>query len=198
MSIKYRDPAYADSRVKGTLCMLDGVPIIVHSVSNGGIVSYYEVGVDGSQDTCNISQLDVDPPEIGYVQNDMNSIYCMRVPSRRMKQGINQDSLKFIVNPSEKGAKAVRMESRPFVQCLKNQYLDIDRSLEYVYNGERVSSALSRNFSLSNPSSSSGRRDIPLVYKGRLIVGGVGIKTASPILKPKFQYLAEQMEKELL
>ena len=130
--------------------------------------------------------------ELGYVNTPREALYCMRVPRRRWKQGIDLQGVAFPGKPLRHRAGVDYVH---LAKCVEGKYPTLTDALG-MFEGrnpfrptKRKSVAFSRHFSVAQ----SGEGTM-LQYKGSTV--GV-VEEGRAILEPKHMWLNELLEAEL-
>ena len=175
--------AYADTRLKDSIVMHDGDPVVVYGVTSGGSATVALLS-DESRNTFSVPlrSLDVTPVKLGYVNYKGRTCYAMRMPKRRdWKQGLrgaNITSMGGEVHihavPDKEWAKTIVGDYPTYEACLKA----VARTAKSL--------AWSREWCVS--------KDLSLWHKG-VLVGKV--VDGQPLLSGRYQYLSECLRESL-
>lgn len=186
------DAGYAESRIKGTIVTHEGQPVKVSGVTGGDggsepVAVVHDLKGE-NKFMVNLSDLDLCPPKLGFVNYEATTSYVCRKPMRRdYKQGLRNQNLttEFGYNiqsiPDYALLSTIVGDFPTFEQCRKK--------LEKTRKGNsRVQSwAWDYHWAIDI--------DNNLLHKFGKIVGKfVGDKL---VLSPKFNYLQSQLEGSL-
>lgn len=184
MALDYTsDPIYADERLRNSLIMLDGEPVMYQGQVQRSkvLVSYLKNGLG---DEVPLKSLDLLPPKLGYVNRSRVKFAC-RVPSRGYRQGLRTDSLQEKDNSGRWGRGSIDLN---LYKTIKGLFPSIQSCIDEVSNGEVVDRAFHRNWSVG-----MHRNSLRLYYKGRY-VGKAGNDLT---LNDEHFYLKESLEEAL-
>lgn len=181
----YSEMDYANNRLGGTVVRYGGKAITVIEISSGGTVAATYV-TTGDPVACDVSELDITPVPLGYVNTKVDAKYAVRMPMREdWRQGLREnnarthDGMKLFTytNWHQVGA-TIDGVFPPFEDCYKA-----------IKVGKTVARAFSRNFAIHLDG---------LQYKGRFIVGDVLSKDQEVKLSPKFEWLEDVLKMEMV
>lgn len=137
---------YARTRLTGTVVMFKNTPVYVLDIQeDNGECTIRTVGRDDNAKV-HLSELDLTPFPLGYVNTPKLAQYTTRKPQRYWKQGLAYDNL----------VSKVDIHSSAFVKMIKGIYPAPIKCYEYLFNGEAKSSAFSRYFSMKNSDMANG------------------------------------------
>jgi hypothetical protein len=129
-------------------------------------------------------------PPLGYVNLAEDSLYFMRQPMRRWKQGVDMRAL---VCPSHGLRARGRIDPESLAKCMEGDYPSFERALG-MFNcrnpfkqHERRGVAFSKHFAVTDLGQS-------LCYKGKPV--GV-VENGVPLLSERHRYLTESLEAEI-
>lgn len=190
MGINYKkDYSYADTRLSDTLVKTsEGVPYFVFGVHSDGIAEGITTPTGEGWHLC-LEELDMDPFKLGYINVRNGCTFSARIPARKYKQGLRQNSIYFSYG-------SVSVKSQQFADMLLNKYPNIGFVAEQVSNGESMMMGFSRHFAIK-PKKHLNR--FGLMWKC-LDVGDVEIKneySINPVFKEEFVFLAESFKEAL-
>lgn len=140
MSVKYiNDWEYASEKLCGSDVFYNGEFCYVKNIDPDEIVTLWSY-VTEKYLKIPLSDLDLEPPKLGYVNLDYESSYISRVPKKYWKQGQNKNTIlagsKHVGNNHYQ--KILLNFSKPFPS--------LEQCVEVVYNEEAISRAFHRNF----------------------------------------------------
>lgn len=184
----------AAMRLEGTIVSYDGKAFKVLGITGEDIRLYGVIIRNGTEVTCHQDDplLSMAPPPIGYVNFDNHSLYLMRKPVRRWKQGLD---IRALACPGAGMRIMAGLGDRNLMDCLENVYPSFEKSLGMFkstnpFNPDaRKSVAFSRYFCVNK-----GAEGLCLEYKGRAV--GV-VEKGVPVLSEKFQWLREGLEETI-
>lgn len=172
--MKYKDEyRYAGSRLVGSVVRFNGKPVMVDNVDEEGRATGYYIKSERPFNA-HISNMNLDPVPLGYINTGSNAVYIARQPKRNdWRQGMRFANVKSInsnITPNELGYKCI-------APCIMGEFPNIEECQKAVANGAN-SMAFSRRFSIGNNKS--------LSYRGKVV--GKDMK-----LLPKYAHLSEQL-----
>ena len=184
MTINYSsDLEYARDKLVGSFIAYEQDLVIVRDISNDGIVYLKKLASEENFETT-FDKINLEPPELGYVNIDKKSLYAQRVPKRKYRQGFRSDTL--VIKGNLYGANIKKELNNTF----RKIFPSIDNCIEQIYNGEAISRAFCNKFSLDR----GGSKDImDLYYKGKL-TGNLLVKKDEFVLLNKYLFLNEVLE----
>ncbi len=92
----YDTAEYANTRLSGTIVRLtNGTPIVVHQVRDKFIVEYSKLeDKEGELKKCPLSQVDLEPVPLGFVNRQGGATYLSRQPKRDdWRQGLRDNTI---------------------------------------------------------------------------------------------------------
>lgn len=191
MSVKYTDLAFAQQRIQGTVVRYEGTPVFVDYINEDGEASVCKLGSNKYFCVEDYNDLDLTPVPLGNTNYKARAFYIWRIPMREdWRQGLRERTI------CSTGLK-VGLMTTYLAKTIKGLYPHVDECMEAIHEGEAVSQAFSRNFSLTKGASMN---KYGLILRGRSIVGdmfknklgGFGYE-----LKEDFSFLDGMLEKEL-
>jgi hypothetical protein len=156
----------------------------------------------GNHHKVKISDLNLVPVSLGFVNVKGDVGYVSRKPIRREKQGLSRDSLCIKSRPlngkDEGNPFALRMgrqnnialDGEPLAKTILGTFPNLVEAVTSVRTGKTKASAFSRNWAIGKDDV-----DLCLLYRGD-VVGFVG--DTSVKLLPEFSFLKESLEMELV
>lgn len=185
------DVNHANLRLNATIVRLNNLPVYISEVREDWsvVIKYLLSGKSSTlPDIRTVEGLDISPVPLGFCQVGDTAAYLMRMPRRRTKQGLSEDS---ICMHNYMGRISVR-ESGAYAKALANTilgvYPSIKNALSILERGVASSVAISRNWSLSS------KHLIQYKY-----FGNVGTYTGGQfLLDGDYSYLQECLEKEII
>ena len=169
-------------------------PVYVRDVGErrGDLYVSYRTLATGREGECLVSELDVSPVPLGYINFRGRAIYATRLPARRWKTGLDEGNIRGKL----RGGEAVRLnpfsQGRSVSACIMGKYPSLAEAVAQAKE-EDIEVAFSRRFALS-PTGRTGK-DAVLYYKAMeagVVVNGV------PTLKANFSFLNESLQKAIL
>lgn len=186
MSINYgNDWEYANSRLSDTIVLKDKIPVYVYRVGSNGVVEYRTLGDFSKEGNCSISDLDLTPLALGFLNTSIKTSYLYRVPTRNWKQGLRLQQIHYVEGSRN---KEISVDSQSFINCLLGIYPNLTRCVENIHCEEAIARAFSRTFSLEK-----GRKEIELVFKDTR-VGYFSEQENRLKLWEKFSFLQESLD----
>lgn len=182
----FKDPynlEYARTRLVGTIVRLKDNGRAVHIEDMSSKTAYFHYLTDEirKQDACNLTDLDITPVELGYINFNGDVYYLTRMPMRRdWRQGLRQMSCMTPTN------KRIDVPMSAIGKAIENIYPKFNEAITWVGKGF-TSAAFSRNFAVTNKNT--------IQYKERFDVGV--IDGDNYLLEPKFEWVREALEEEL-
>lgn len=181
------DIEYADKRLRNTVVSLrNRNPFWVETVTQkGGKILCSGVDLTTEETlTTSLSNIDLTPIRLGFVNTDTSAIFVCRKPMRKdWRQGLSETSTVLY------GENSSRFRKTHLVQCALNRYPTLAEALLQVKNKVVFSSAFSRDFAITGKSS-----DLGLVYR-KYLVGKI-IKGNVVLDKDKF-FLQEHLDEAM-
>ena len=151
-----KDYSYARERLSQTLvCLNDGTPAYIKNVMEDGKV-YYSLltDLDGEKEG-KLSDIDLTPIKLGWVNTNRGIAYTTRVPARKWKQGLSMDIF-YIVYRGDKVNLA--FPSSYLIDTVKNNYPSYKSIKETIT--PTTKKAFSRNWAVDAQA---------LMYNGRVV-----------------------------
>lgn len=181
-----KDYKYAATRLSDTIVRIGKLPVYVYSVSNKGLVELKNF-FDVSQTTAFLSELDLSPMPLGYVNKGSKSVHTKRMPHRHYKQGLNGNTL------ASNGV--VGYSDIALMRTVAGFFPSVAECVESVLCGESFVKAYSRDFALKTLGNHT--EELSLQFKER----DVGVaswnsqgKRLNYKLHDKFSFLTEMAE----
>lgn len=146
MTISYSsDPSYANAKLSGSLVRLNNFPVIVQEVyPEDGEVDYSTPR--GQRGNCHITDLDLEPVPLGYVNHSTGCSFTSRIPARHWRQGL-RDGLIFVKGRT---SQRISITSPSLTSTIMNIYPSMISCFEAIINGEAIERAFSRDFALQS------------------------------------------------
>lgn len=187
----FYDVNHANLRLSGTIVRLGDLPIYISEVNEDWsvrakyLISYKDLRIP---DLLNSEALDISPVPLGFCQMGETCSYLMRMPRRRTKQGLSEDSIN-----AHDGPRNFIMESKAYSQSLGNtiinNYPPLAAAIKMLGKGF-YSVGIARNWALYR----HGTRTL-LLYKYYGQVGELANGVFS--LTEEYRYLQESLDEEL-
>lgn len=188
----FYDVDHANLRLSNTIIRLGNYPIYLTEVYAdwSASVTYLHSG-KGSvlSDIRTLKDFDISPVPLGFCNAGSTASYLMRMPRRRTKQGLSEDSIAF----HDGNRQSVR-QNGAYAKALSNTingvYPAKKEALSMLAKGFYVV-AISRNWALA--------RDVGGTYLHYKYYGVVGKLIENEIysLNPDFNYLQESLDQEI-
>lgn len=174
-----RDFEYANTRLAGSMVRDgEGNLIIVHRVSGQGRCEV-EVGATGEVKTCKLSELNLEPLQMGYVNCHNRVAYIMRIPRRDdWRQGIRTNTMHILQGDNRPSLAALDA-------CVKGSYPRLGVCIQRASEGHEMS--FHRRWAL--------RANYELHYCGKRV--GSWNEQAQLTLQEKHIYLQESLERAI-
>jgi hypothetical protein len=181
----YDTAEYAHSRLAETIVRLGELPVYILSVVNDGnsiVVNYNNIMEDEPPKTAPLSDFNLDPVPLGYVNFKGKSTYLSRMPMRKdWRQGMR------IINITDiNGTNPHSMPYKVIGQTIIGKYPSFDRCI----------AALNRK--VKPPNSIAFSRDFAIhleggliEYKGMIKVGKVDLSNGDVTIDSKSSWVAE-------
>lgn len=172
---------YARTRLIGTIVRLEGRAVFIEDI--GGKTAYFHYLTDEvrKQSACNLTDLDITPVELGYINFNTDVYYITRMPMRRdWRQGLRALSCTTPTN------RRIDIPNNVLGKAIENIYPKFEEAIEWIGKGYKAA-AFSRNFALSSKGT--------IQYKERFNVGVVDGNNY--LLEPKYEWVREALEEEL-
>lgn len=184
----------ASMRLVDTIVFYQGRAMMVNDISPRAlklrgriILTGEEVSVHQTDD-----DLQMHCPPVGYVNVEGDSLYFMRQPMRRWKQGIDMRAL---ICPTAGMRARGMINERLLAKCLENDYPNLEQAMGMFVSRNPFKDVDKKGVAFSKHFSVRKGADGPLLhYKGREV--GV-VENATPILSTDFQWLQEHLEESL-
>jgi hypothetical protein len=187
----FYDVNHANLRLSGTIVRLGGLPIYISEVNQDWsvrakyLISYKDLRIP---DLLKSEALDISPVPLGFCQMGETCSYLMRMPRRRTKQGLSEDSIN-----SHDGPHNYIMESKTYSQSLGNtiinNYPPLEAAIKMLGKGFH-SVGIARNWALYRYDTRT-----LLLYKYYGQVGELANGVFS--LTEEYRYLQESLDEEL-
>lgn len=191
MSVNYDDDLdYAHNRLSETIVLYGDKPIYIAAL-DGRTALCRELPTQNRVDIP-LSDLDLTPISLGYINEDKEAHYVMRIPARQWRQGLRSNQLSC---PSGWNRTYNIYKSVGFYNSVINRFPSPSECYEGFINEEFQSKAFSKSFALIKTSRRDGGMN--LAYKGRVVgTALMGDSRVVTTLVPKFSYLSELLEEE--
>lgn len=181
--MNYDTEEYAASRLNGTLVMHKNVAVKVLDVLPG-MIAKVETVIKKIVSDVPINALDVKGMKLGYVNQDNDTVFVVRKPSRRPRQGLTTENMIDVANG---GITHVQMGC--IANTLANSYPTINSAIAKI-GGGAIKCAFSRDFCID-----CGWK---VEYRGVYTIGelkpDVDKKTHILTLYKQFSYLKERLD----
>ena len=186
MCVDYqKDYEYARSRLTGSVVRRKGVGVYVDNVNLDGDCSILELG-ENDYTIVPLSELDVSPTPLGYVNTNKGVTYAYRKPARYYKQGLTTSN--FAGRPFK-----VDLMSKDLASTIRGVFPKLLACLEDVICEEAPSRAFSRDFAFSG----NYERGTRLFYRGKPVGWAAHNKAGEGVnfqLETENSYLQEALE----
>lgn len=186
----YDTAEYAASRLVDTIITHQGEPILVRSVGmiDNEIAIRFNSLLDDEDDVreAYLSDCDLNPVSLGYVNHKKDSHYIMRAPMRRdWRQGLRMLN---IIDPE--GNSPRLLPYRVIAQTIMGRFPTFQSTLERLNGKEKIiRMAYSRDFSITNEGS--------LTYKGLIDVATVNMENGSIHINDNCNWVGEALDESL-
>lgn len=188
----FYDVAHANLRLSNTIVRINNYPVFVIEVREDWTVAVQYLGsgkIAELSDIRNLKGLDISPVPLGFCQNGHTTSYLMRMPRRRTKQGLAEDS----IATHDGNGNSVR-RSNAYSKALDNTitgvYPTLKAALSMINAKGFASVGISRNWAIGNAGD--------MIYFMYKYYGKVGIlKDNRFILDEEYSYLQECLDQEI-
>lgn len=181
---------YAKSRLVETIIMKGSKePIMVLAVqgTNDAIEVVYNSLLDSKDELgkCLLSECDINPVQLGYVNHRATAHYIMRSPMRRdWRQGLRMLNL-----VDSDGANPRGLSFKSIAQTIINSYPTFKSAIEKVNTKDIRSIAFHRDFSMTKEGS--------LEYKGFLQAGKIDMTNGSVLIGDNTNWIREAFDEAM-
>lgn len=184
-----KDFEYASTRLSGTIIRHDGWPVYVHKVFyDTGCAKIYNILKD-DYEVVPLSECDLSPVPLGFVNTDLQHFYARRSPCRFYKQGLTQNVL--VVK------NYMSFNSPVIAKTIKGLYPSILECAEYIANEECVSKAFSRKFGLLKHKKKGAFKLEYIDRKVGEVAINQGANSFNLHLDEQYEYLKETLEEAI-
>lgn len=200
MAKLYTHANEAMQRILGTVITYDSKPHLVETIRERGVklgLRYLRDVESHDSELFFVEQEDpklkMYAPQLGYANTRDNSLYVMRCPARRWKQGVDTGSLVYVLPDGSMG-RHVGLHLSHLADCFENIYPEFKEAMNMFGNKNPFAASANREvrtcvaFSKQFAISGSGKY---LSFKGKR-VGRV--EEGVPVLEEKYLYLTESLE----
>lgn len=180
---------YAKSRLVETIIMKGKEPVMVLAVqgTDDKIVVVYNSLLGNKDDlkNCLLSECDLNPVQLGYVNHKISAHYIMRSPMRRdWRQGLRMLNL---VTSDGENPRGVSWSS--IANTIVGSFPTFKSAIERLNTSERKRIAFHRDFSMA--------RDGVLEYKGLITVGTVNMTNGNVMIDDGTKWVAEAFDEAM-
>ena len=187
---RYDTAEYAATRLVDTIIMHNNEPVLVHKVGMmDDQISVRCTKLLDEEDKMMevyLSECDINPVSLGYVNHKKNAHYIMRAPMRRdWRQGLRMLNI-----VDSEGANPRNIPYRTIAHTIMGRFPSFVSTLERLNSKDKiVRMAFSRDFSVTNKGS--------LTYKGLLDVGTVNMENGSILINDNCNWIGEALDESL-
>lgn len=186
----YDTAEYAASRLVETIIMHKGQPVLVHSVGTvDGDITVRCTALDDELESVievSLSECDINPVSLGYVNHKKTAHYIMRAPMRRdWRQGLRMLNIVDVEGSSPRG-----IPYRVIAQTIMGKFPTFKSSLERLNSKDKTERiAYCRDFSIA--------MNGMLTYKGMLDVAKVNMDNGSIHINDNCNWIGEALDESL-
>lgn len=187
----FYDVAHANLRLSGTIVRLNDYPVYVQEVNDDWTASIMFLNSGKKATTGDIREqegLDISPVPLGFCQIGQQASYLMRMPRRRTKQGLSEDS----ISSHDGNSSSVRRDnaySKSLHNTITNVYPSLSTAISML-DKSFTSVGIARNWAVTRIDGFN-----VLMYKYYGPVGKVMDKQY--ILDQDYSYLQECLDQEV-
>lgn len=184
MKVFYDDVDYARARLNGTMVSYKGEPAFVDNVRDLDNVVISVWPRNGDFISVSVDDLDLTPPQLGFMNLQESCHYVTRMPMRQWKQGFRPNQAETYGPP----ARLPHSSHHFFINLYKGIYPSYEECMETVCCEEAKSKAFSRHFGIVK----KGKKTL-LVFK-KYFVAELDPKPSNnvqPIWAPGKDFLTE-------
>lgn len=186
----YDTAEYAASRLIDTIIMYDKEPVLVHRVgTTDDRISLRCTKLLDEEDKMievYLSDCDINPVSLGYVNHKKNAHYIMRAPMRRdWRQGLRMLNIVDVDGASPRG-----IPYHTIAQTIMGNFPTFKSSLDRLNGKDKIQRiAFSRDFSVDLTGI--------LTYKGMIDVGNVDMNNGSILINDNCNWIGEALDESL-
>jgi hypothetical protein len=186
----YDTAEYAASRLVETIIRHDGIPVMVQSVGNGvngeitvGITNLME---DDPSYIVPLSECDINPVSLGYVNHKKSAHYIMRAPMRRdWRQGLRMLNI-----VDAEGMNPRLIPYRTIAQTIMGSFPSFKSCLDRLNSKEKIEEmAFNRDFAVN--------REGDMKYKSLFTIGKVDMTNGNLLIGDNFNWVREALEEQM-
>lgn len=186
----YDTAEYAATRLVDTIIMHNNEPVFVHKIGvKDDKISVRCTRLLDEEDKVMevyLSECDINPVSLGYVNYKKSASYIMRTPKRNdWRQGLRMLNIVDVEGSSPRG-----IPYRVIAQTIMGKFPTFQSSLERLNSRDKiVSMAFSRDFSITNKGA--------LTYKGLIDVGNVSMENGNVLIHDNCNWVGEALDEAL-
>lgn len=185
----YDTAEYAATRLIDTIIMYNKEPVLVHKVGLIGdkiSVRCSKLLDDASVIEVYLSDCDINPVSLGYVNHKKTAHYIMRAPMRRdWRQGLRMLNI-----VDSEGANPRGIPYHTIAHTIMGNYPTFKSTLERLNSRDKIlRMAFCRDFSIT--------KEGDLTYKGLIDVGNVNMDNGSILINDNCNWVGEALDESL-
>lgn len=125
----YKEPDYADSRLRETIVRHNGTPVYLFYVTND-MIAHVKSDLNSDETTpVHLDELELSAPRLGLVNLRGRVSYLSRKPLRNdYRQGVRPNQIVCLHNRCERTVKRI-------MECIKGEYPTLQKALEMTIDG---------------------------------------------------------------
>lgn len=177
---------FAQGRLLGTVISYDEHPVYIKDIHHDGIVEIIDVRTS-KEKTASLydKKFSKVPCQLGYCNYNGEAKYLSRIPQRRWKQGIDDNSLYYST-----GNRLRNLKCAAFANTIEGIYPPFEEAVTRVRENIMASCAFSRYFAVELQG-----KVVVLCFKGEEV--GVLDVAGIPVLHDRFFFLKEMLTEVL-
>lgn len=180
--MRYESEADVKLRLGSSLVRKGETPVYIKGVESINKVIVYDP-IKRETDFAKVSDLNLTPVPLGYVERDGEVLYVTRKPTRKYKQGLTQENM--VAKDVLSGRLvALRIDDRGLSKAILGQYPSIEQSFQQCRDGADIV-PFSREWAVANY-----KGELCVMHKGS-VVGYVGDDNV--MLSPDKYFLKESL-----
>jgi hypothetical protein len=175
----------AEMRINKSVVMYKKRPVYITGISEKLYCTAHELGDPGAEHRFKVTSrlLDLKPVKTGYLNLERNTVYLVRTPVRRWKQGLNAENIRIHADVAG-GARL--LDTVSMRNCILNAYPKYPEAIASIREGWR-SIAFHRHYAMS-----AGPAGLVfLLYRGDKVGW---IKDDSPVISDEYRFIEEELQ----
>ena len=184
--MRYESAGDVKLRLQGSLVRVNNTPVYVREVLGENQVAVYNC-ITGDNAKVKVSDLDLQPVQLGYTISDGDVLYVTRKPTRRYKQGLTSENM--VVRDVLTGRLSkLRIDDEGLAKTVVGTYPTVEEAFQQCRNGKAIV-PFSREWAVANY-----KEELCVMHKGN-VVGYVGDDNV--MLSPDKYFLKESLMEAL-